>query len=187
MSAASNGDYGWLDQFAAEAAPRHQFAPGLESVADGDYECQFGSCKMDRINQDHVVRCTLRLLSAGGREVELVYWLNKQVSVNDYLAEMLALGFPANTWGARAGQVPLSVAIPDCVRQLEGVHFRARKSSRIAPARPAEYGRPAQEERTFHSLFIAGRISGQPMSQRPAQAQPAPVAAPTGSNEDIPF
>ncbi len=185
------GEYADLDAYGREAAPQHQFAPGLDTVPDGDYDVQFGSVKLDRINNDRVVRSVLHL---AGRAIEYLWWLNKQPSVNGFLADMAALGFPAHTWGSRPGQTPLSAAIPGCVATLEGVRFRAVKSSRKTQAKPAQMGQAAQEARTFHELHIHGRLAGAPMPNlgtAPADVpapQPVGVGAPGPDlSADIPF
>jgi hypothetical protein len=105
----------------------------------------------------------LYVLNLERRQIEHTYWLNKQASINSFLAEMAALGFPAHTWGGRAGQIPLSVAIPSTLPQMRGLRFRARKTSRFVAARPAGGGLPAREANTYHDLRIASRIRGAAM------------------------
>lgn len=190
----SAGEYADLDGFGQQAQAQHAFALGIETLPDGAYDCEVTSAQLDRAaNSDRIVRVNLRLLSAGGQEVQHTYWLNKQASVNGFLAELAALGFPAAQWGSGPGKVPLSAAIPEAVGRLRGVRFRAVKTSRHVPAQPAGMGRAAREAATYHDLRVSGRIQGAPM---PGPAQPAAPAAgggrlaPVGAGapgDEIPF
>lgn len=190
----SNGSwnsYADLDAYGAQAAPEHAFRPGIDTLANGDYEFEVENAALDQINSMRVMRLNLKVLPAA-RQVEQVYWLNRQEGVNGLLAEMAALGFPAHTWGSGPGKTPLSVAIPDCVGRLRGVRFRGSKTSR-----PGKQG-----GQSYHDLHISGRLGGAPMppvtptpspNGRPGlPPQPVPMVPPTRpagtyDSNDIPF
>jgi hypothetical protein len=153
-----NQSFAELDQWGDEARPEYAFRPGLDTVNPGDYDFEIVDAKMDRIKNMPVIRVGLRLLNAGGRQVEQVYWLNAQAGVNAFLADMAALSFPAAKWGNGQGQVQLSVAIPELMPKLVGVKFRAMKAT--------EQGSDTSKK-PFHKLYINGRISGTPMPTLP--------------------
>src|SRR5262249_14593109 len=134
---------------------------------------------LDKLQGATVVRAPIQLLTAGGRVIEHVYWLNKQASVNGFLAEMAALGFPAQTWGTGPGKTPPCQASPGCVSRLEGVRFRATKSHRDIPAKAAWAGQAAREAATYHDLHIGGRVQGAPMPAIGAVPTPAQPAQPS--------
>ncbi len=180
-----------LDSYGQEAAPRHAFTPNTESLSPGDYDCEFVEAALENRRGHKVCATKIRLLSHGGRIVEHTYWLNRQESVNGFLAEMAALNFPATTWGNGPGKVKLSDAIPAAVAKLPGIKFRATKSKR-------EDTRPEKKGTFYHDWFINGRIGGAAMpavspaaaAAQPQQQQPngAPVTAAAGYDpNDIPF
>lgn len=194
----SPGEYGDLDGWGREAAPTHAVALGIETLPNGDHDCEVIAAEITHAaNRDRVVN--LHLVVQGGRKVQHTYWFNRQQGVNAFLADMAALGYPAQTWGSGPGKVPLSQAIPDCVARLRGVRFRAAKTSRHVDAKPASMGRAAEEAKTYHDLRISGRITGAPMPaigpapppHQPAQqpVHPAIPAVPAGmlADDQIPF
>lgn len=185
----NGNDYADLDNFGGGAVPQHAFAPGLNTLADGAYDMVFGTCKLDKAEGASIVRCAIHV---DNRVIEHTYWLNRQQSVNGFLAEMAALGFPAQQWGSGPGKTALSLAIPWCVAQLEGVRFRAVKSHRDVPAKPAWAGQPAKEAATYHDLHISGRLGqGAPMPAIAPVTTPAhPPLQPVGVGpgyDPIPF
>jgi hypothetical protein len=177
------GEYADLDAWGAAAVPQYQILPGLDSVPNGDYDCRLGACELGHAGSERVLRAALHV---GGRVVEYIWWLNRQEAVNRFLADMAALGFPARDWGSAPGKKPLSVAIPECARALEGVRFRASKTSRRDK-------RPGKENEVYHDLHISGRIDAAPMPSAPAaQARAEPAAAGVaagvaGDDSDLPF
>lgn len=201
-------EYADLDNFGREAAPQRQFAAGLESIPDGDHQFKVERAIMDKINQNTVIRTELRALSAGGRCVEYIWWLNRQPSVNACLADFALLGFSAQNWGSKPGQVPLSQAIPQAVRELNGVTFRAVKATRTSRAEPPLPGQQPKEPPVYRDLHIAGRlgtaapmpsVAGTQVAQAPAGhavVQPAQsgsfsptqqAASASAGYDDIPF
>ena len=137
---------------------------------------------MDHIEEDTIVRVGLHL-SSDGRQLEHTYWLNRQSSVNAFLAEMAALGFPASSWGSGPGKVALSEAIPWCVARLKGLRFHANKTSRHVEAQPGGMGKPAREAKTYHDLRIQTRITGRP---QPGPREPAQPQAPRRASSPSP-
>ena len=145
-----------LDSFGTHATPQHQFSQGLESVPDGDHTCRFVEAEIVTRQGHKMVRCDVEFPDLH-RTIEHIYWLTRQESVNAFLAEMSALGFPAHTWGTGGGKIPLSQAIPQCVTSLSGIAFRAVKTTRVVPAKPASFGQPAKDAATYRDLRIQGR------------------------------
>lgn len=186
-----------LDTFGAQAAPQRMVTPGLESIPDGDHDFEVIAATLGKAAGHTVARCELRVLTANGRTIEYTWWLNRQESVNAFLADMVSLGYPAQGWGSGPAKTPLSQAIPQAMTKLQGVRFRATKATRHVPAKPAANGMPAKEAATYRDLHISGRIAGTPMPSAPAAPQqhlPPQGGAPTqlahqplGQDSEIPF
>lgn len=169
-----------LDNFGGDYQAQAKFRPGLETLANGEYDFEFTEAKLDRINDDLVMRTGLKV--NGARVIERVWWLNTQDALNRFGADMLALGFDADRWGP-ANNRPLSREVPKVVARLPGVRFRGTKASRPK----LDFAKQPTGEH-WHDLHISGRVSGQvspPTQQTPHRnAQPA-GSAPAGGN--IPF
>ena len=169
-----------LDAYSTDYRPEHAFRANLDTVADGDYDCLVIEATLENNVAGLICRATLEMSSARGgpaRVVDHTYWLNRQQSVNAFCAELVALGFPAQTWGSGTGKTPLSQAIPAVVPQLRGARFRATKSSRVVASKT-----PHQPSATYHDLRIHGRLGASVMGQV------APPMPPLGrSLEEIPF
>ncbi len=171
-------DFSSLDYYGTEAQPQHAFKNKIDLLANGEYEFEITDAALDRINSDDVIRVGLKMQASA---FEYIYWLNKQNAINAFLAEMLALGYPANTWGSGAGKVLLSNAIPACVKTLPGKRFRAAKTSRDDTR--------STPPKTYHEIRIIGMAGSRSM---PSGGAAGPVHAaqnsvPVGNESGIPF
>jgi hypothetical protein len=173
-------DFADLDSFGGEYKPQAAFRPNLETLPNGEYDCEVVEATLDKINNDRIIRVALRV--GPGRVVEHLYWLNKQEGINRLGAELCVLGFDADRWGPAYNR-PLSVELPKVVAKLKGMKFRAAKTSR-------KDNRPGYQDRVYHDLHISCRLDGRPMPPLAPPAAPTPAAAaavPTGSDDEIPF
>lgn len=182
-------DFGDLDNYGGDYVPQAAFRPGLETLANGEYDFEFAEAKLDKIKGDTVLRASLKV--NGGRTVEYLWWLNKNEAVNRFGADMVTLGFDADRWGPAHGR-PLSREIPAVAAKLRGVKFRGVKASR--PRTDFLTKQPTGEH--WHDLHIGCRIDGRPMPplNSPTRQTAAPAAGmnrlpagPDPDDEKIPF
>ena len=178
--------FGDLDDFGGAYKPETAFRRSIDTLADGPYDFQIVSAALERTQQTQDRICRIVLQVIGGPTVEWTEWLNNERAVCGFGADMAALGFPAHTWGAGPGKVPLSKAIPECVGKLPGIKFRAQKTSR-------KDTRPGMGDKVYHNLAISCRIEGRPMpaatppaQPTPNESHPLPTSVGAASNE-IPF
>lgn len=167
------GEYEDLASFDGNFSPQAQFRPGLDTLADGDYDLTVVDAALDKAKGDRILRLGLRTQT--GMVVERVYWLTTQEAMNRLGADLLALGFPANTWGS--GGKTLATELPAAVAKLPGLKFRGTKKARIS----------AKDNKTYHELYVCGRIQGAPMPAAAPVRAPAPAAAPVPADDRIPF
>lgn len=174
------GEYDDLASFDNNFTPQAMYRPGLDVLSDGDYDFTITDAVLDRAkNGQRILKLGLRTHLGG--TVERTYWLTTQETMNRLGADLLLLGFPANTWGA--GKKSLGTELPACVEKLPGIKFRGVKRAK-----------PGSDGKTYHELYISGRISGAPMpppvAGHPAKtdgAVPAAAAAGGGDDSNIPF
>lgn len=162
-----------IGRFDPQFKPQAGFQPGIDTLADGNYEFAVVSAKLERTQQtgEPILKTVLRVLPAGAT-VEWAHFFSKQEQVNRLGADLEALGFPV-------GGKPFSAFLRDTLPKLGGLKFSACKRSR-----------PKQNSTDkFHDLHVSARRpaqSGPPPAARPAPA-PTPAAAPAKSEESIPF
>jgi hypothetical protein len=143
----ANGDYSWLDARANDFKPEHAIRPGLEALADGDYDFEIVDAVLTTSHSGKDI-INLGLSPNGGSAIQHTYWLENQL--NAFGADCLTLGFQADKWGK---QVPLSQAIPETLGKLIGVRFRGKKVTKASK----------DAGKVWHNLHINSRISGRPM------------------------
>jgi len=158
--------YADLDGYGGDYRPEHAFKAGIDTLVDADYDCQILGAALDRARGDLICRISLKL--ASGATVEWTHWLNKQIGVNAFCADLAVLGFDADRWGP-AHNRPLSQEIPKAVARLPGLKFRAHKSSREVPSKI-----PGAAATTYHDFRVLCRIDGQPMPALVPVQAPAP-------------
>lgn len=175
-------DFSDFDNYGEQFKPKHAFRAGLDTLSNGDYDFEITDAALDRTTNGTRI-CRLGLKTSQGRQVESTYWLNKQQEFNKFGADVALLGFPSEKWG-QPGH-PLSKVIPETVAKLQGLKFRATKSSR-------QDSRPGNTT-MYHELHIACRLDGRPMPPLTppvngqgvgASPKQAETAGPSG---DIPF
>jgi hypothetical protein len=173
-------EYDWLDSYESEYKAQKAFRPGFDTLPEGDYELAVTDAAFDQIGGKPVVRVVLQVLPAGAC-VERVYWVERQQEMNSLCADLLTLGFPANTWGAAHGK-PLKVELPRALSALIGYRIRARKTTR--------QGTGTNAGKVFPNLDIACRVTGTTAPMPPVP----PVMPPPGGQaqavhipEDVPF
>lgn len=172
----SADNYDDLNEFNKEAKPERAFPLDLDGLPNGTYEFVVEKAELTHAGNGSRV-CELRLRPDGGAVVRQTHWINDQRGMNKFLADLLALGFPANNWG-RGGQ-PLGTALPAAVAKLPGRRFKGVKTSNKAKD---------GTEKVFHDLHIGSVVNGAPMPQAPAAPSPQPVAAGVGApDDDAPF
>lgn len=152
-----------------DGQPRKEFLPGIDTLPPGDYVLTINAAAQDtaktRNGDKALVRLTLG--TEDGRQVEHAYWLDSQTALNIFAADMVVLGFPVADWHA-AGKLP-SQWVPDVVRGLVGIRFKARRKDS-----PGQNG-----GQVFHRLYV---------NQSLGYAAPTPpMPGDTQNDDDIPF
>lgn len=146
-------NYDYLDSYEQEYKPEQRFEADLSTVTDGDHEFAVQSAEIKTTKNGKPI-LEVRLKVDGGNVIKHSWWHEQQEDLNAMCADLGALGFPAHTWGK--GGVPLSKAIPEAVKQLQGRVFRAVKKT----DKPTE-GKHAGK--VFHKLYISGLVKASTM------------------------
>jgi hypothetical protein len=149
----------------ADFVPQAERRPGLDALANGDYDLEVVEAELARTEKtrDVILRTALRVLPAGGVH-EHVYFFRSQEAVNRLGADLVTLGFEVPH--------PFSQHLPGIVARLKGVRFRARKAES-----------KGKDGWTFHNLFVNSRLAGSP---QPAAGGPQPAIA-SSNSDDVPF
>lgn len=152
-------------------------APGLETLADGEYQFQIAAAEVARTEQtrEAIFRMNLLVLagpSGIGSTVERVNFFAKQQNVNILGGDLVALGFDAELW--RPPARPFSIEFAKVLPLLVGVRFQGRKTHKVVG------------ERTYHNLYIRSKLGVTGVSSRAKAAAPVvPTAWPP--DDSLPF
>lgn len=176
----SHDTYDDLASFDDDYKPEKPFRPGIDTLADGDYEMEIVEANLAHASTgDRVLNLDLRV--NGGTVVQHTYWLKTQAGMNSLGADLCTLGFDANKWGKTGGK-SIKEALPESVKKLPGIRFKCTKKRRD--------GSGANAGKVYHDIYINARISGRSMpaassgfNELPdsAPVNPQPVGAPAGS------
>lgn len=153
-------EYNELSQFSGAFTPAAAMRPGLDSLADGEYDFEITAAELTRTPKDNelIFRFSLRVISTG-QTVEKVYFFRSQQNVDFLGADLCALGIDADQWKPPAR--PLEKELPAALPKLRGVRFRGKK---VTAANSKDHAKP------FHNLYINNRLA--------AGAMPAPALSP---------
>lgn len=171
-----------LAQFDRDYNPSGGRRPGLDMLADGNYDFEIVSASLDRTERtnDLIFRLGLKVL-ATGQACESVYFFASQQNVDILGSDLTSLGLDADQW--KPPTRPFSREIVAACPKLVGIHFRAKKVTK-----------PGRDGKTFHNLQSISRLAGNAASS----VSPPPPYTPNMFNEpaatgaavtpdDIPF
>lgn len=172
--------YDDLASFDGDLRPEYPVTAGIDTLMDGDYLFEITEASLEQTEKSRERILRLMLL-VNGRRVEKAYFFKKQGSVNSLMADLVALGFDADKWGA-AHKRSLAVELPKAVAKLKGIKFRATK----------RFDKRGESGEGYHNLYIAGRVAGAngngttpaPSSGQTPRQQTLATAA---TSEKIPF
>jgi len=187
-----------LKKFDAEYAPEGGITPGPESLPDGEYDFQITSADVEKTKKSGmpILRMGLRVVGGAldGRTLERASFLDKQKGINRLGADLITLGFDADTWTMAHGK-SFGDELRAAIQRLAGVTFSGKKVTSDDVDQNGDH---------YHNIYINSltRLAGMP--QRPAPAvSPAPHpswkpppdnglfvpggTAPAYSDDDIPF
>ena len=162
---ATNTDYAWADSyneaFTPQAGTNYN---GLESIADGDYDCTILTAKFDTTkNGMKILKLEVRF-DALGKVAEKPYFFENADNVNRWGGDMATLGFPAGEWGKK---VPLSQAFPLAIAGLPGKRFKGSKKA----------SQSKDGQKTYHNLYVNAPLSANGSAVAPvAYSSPADEA-----------
>ena len=167
-----------LERYNNELHPNQQLL-GVDSLDDGNYDFEILRAEFDRTPEQRslVVRATLKILSgpteknaAAGLVLERLWFLDKLTNAERFAGDLKSLGFDVDQWKPPAR--PFSQEVARAVPRLQGLRFRARKSTR------------RDGEKVYHNLNLVGAVKnggpGSPPSAPPPAPRPAPQAPPAG-------
>jgi hypothetical protein len=169
-----------LSRYDQDYVPQAGRRPGLDSLADGDYDFMIQGADLSRTEQkrEPILRLELKTLLAGN-VIEHVYFFRTQDNVDRLGADLCTLGFDADQWTSQNGR-RFSAELPAAVARLTGVRFRGHKTTVV------------KDGKTYHNLYVNARLAGTPMPgssgpPRPSRPAPQPAASTTNRDEEIPF
>lgn len=156
-----------LGQFDKEFKPGA--GSGLESLADGDYECVIEEAKLIELKDNSgailKTKCTILSGPADGHQFRQEWWINSADKAGMLGADLKKLGFDTDQW---KGDRAFSVEIEKAVKLMEGLKMKFSKK--------ANEGKKGTENegRTFHNLRVIGRgQDGQPAAFGPKELDAA--------------
>lgn len=156
-------------------APGGDRRPGVESLADGDYDFEIRSATLEMLSDKPVLRLGLQVAEGGGgvRMLDHLFWIDSQVKANIVGAFLVGLGIPADQWREFSEELPGAVAI------LRGITFVGTKKTNQSKDGGKE----------FHNLYVKSVIGGggKRNTQRPAPQQPSQQYGPPDDDGEIPF
>ncbi len=177
-----------LSRFDEEFEPDDARRPGVDCLDDGDYDFEIVAAALDRttLKQELILKMNLKILkgkaAAVGNVVEHGYPLGTSKGCNRLGSDLATLGFDTDLW--KAPERPFSVELLKAIPAIKGRCFKGHKQANPGTDRE---GQP----KTFHNLYINGRIPSPTSNGAPVSA-PAPVVYPDASQQmeddsDIPF
>ena len=166
--------YDELSQFDQTFTPQSGIRPGIDSLPDGDYDCEIITADIGRTEKTNELILRLGLRTNVGAVVEYAYFFRTQQSVDILGGDLVTLGFDADQWKPPAR--PFSTELPRVVPMLVGLRFRARKKTAQNQKDPSK---------PFHNLYVNQRLN-----TSAAPSGYVPTSAPTQASADsdpIPF
>jgi hypothetical protein len=169
-----------LSRYDRDYVPQAGRRPGIDTLADGDYDFLIQGAILDRTEKNREPILKLELKAApGGNVIEHAYFFRTQDNIDRLGADLCTLGFDADQWTAQNGR-RFSAELPAAVARLTGLRFRGHKTT------------VQKDGKTFHNLYVNARLAGTPMPgasgpSRPSRPAPQPVAAAPNRDQDIPF
>jgi hypothetical protein len=184
-------DFGDVDRMQKEYTPDlNQRLPGPDLLPDGTYRLAILEAELTKTqkNPETIFRLKVRVLQgpegSAGAVIERATFFRQVDSMNRLGGELVALGLDADKWGKR-GPTWSQECLAACPK-LKGVQCAAYKTTTKAEAKPGV------EAKTYHNLYINGRIGGAPVPP-PAQEfnefrngssrEPANTQTPTPTSE----
>jgi hypothetical protein len=175
------------DQY--QPAERNVQYPGLEALTDNqeyDFTIQDAELTVTPKTKDVIFRLILRVdkgpLAHMGLVVQSTYFFDKAERTGYLGADLITLGFDADTWKKEHGKA-FSTELANAIPRMNGIRFAAKKVSK-----------EGNEGKTFHNIYINRRLGAASLPSSPPSANgPAktPVPATTGpgptDDNDIPF
>ena len=137
--------------------PEAAFAPGLDTLPDGDYDFAVQGAHLDRTKNTNDLILRVALKVAQGSIVEKSYFFKTQTGVNQLGADLCALGLECH------GKRPFSEELKTAILRLPGIHFRAKKTT---------------DKNGYPNLYIAGRTTGATVTPTPPPAKPLATPPP---------
>jgi hypothetical protein len=169
-----------LSRYDQDYVPQAGRRPGLDSLADGDYDFAIQGADLARTEKTRqpILRLELKVVP-GGQILEHVYFFSEQRNVDRLGADLCTLGFDADQWTAQNGR-RFSAELPAAVARLTGIRFRGHKVT------------VTKDGKTHHNLYVNARLAGTPMPgaagpPRAPRPVPQPAAAAPNRDQDIPF
>jgi hypothetical protein len=176
MSVAITAALADFDSGFSTETPGGDRRPGVESLADGDYDFEIRSATLELLADKPVLRLGLQVAEGGGgvRMLDHLFWIDSQVKANIVGAFLVGLGIPADQWRQ------FSQELPRVVGTLRGMRFVGTKKTNTSK----------DGTKDFHNLYVKSVIGGgrgMRNTQRPAPQQPSQQYGPPDDDGDIPF
>lgn len=162
-----------ISRYDADYRPDAGIRPKVDTLPDGDYDFEILDAILGRTQNSNDAILKVGLKVQGGTVVEKAYFFGDQAAINRLGADLMALGF-------REFERPqsFSAALKAALPKLKGVRFRARKMTDTS----------SSNGKTYHNLYIAGRLPAAGAASPPPAGRPVQQPAPAASNsEAIPF
>lgn len=143
-------------------APGGDRRPGVESLADGDYDFEIRAATLELLGGKPVLRLSLQTVD---RLIDHLFWIDSQVKANILGSFLVGLGIPADEWQR------FSKELPKVVGSLRGIKFVGTKKTST--------GKGGDKE--FHNLYVKSLIA---KGRKPAPSQ---QFGPPDDDGDSPF
>ncbi len=125
--------------------------PKLENLADGDYDFTILTANQKETKNGHdliELECRCEETNQIVPKTYFVSGDRAQEQIDRFSGDCGTLGFPVGTWGKA---VKLSVAIPQCLKQLAGKRFAGTKKTNRSG------------EKEYHNLYINAALPDAPI------------------------
>ncbi len=167
-----------LEAFDRDFAPDGGRRPGVDSLADGDYDFEIVHAELTKTEKTNeaILKLDLRVAGEGAAGVvRYAYLFRSLTGVNVLGSDLCTLGFDADQWKPPAR--PLSRELPRAVPLLPGIRFRGKKKTTPNPKDPTK---------PYANLYVNQKLdgSGPPPAYAPEGATSSP---PVADNDPIPF
>jgi hypothetical protein len=162
-----------IEKFDAEYKPDGGISPGPESLPDGEYDFEITAATLTKTANKGVplLRLMLRVIGGAldGRTLERPSFLDKQKGIDRLGADLVTLGFNAETWNTAHGK-RFSHELVAALPRLAGVTFSGKKTTSDQVDKNGE---------PYHNIYINSlvRLTDMPQRQAASSLHPQPSRA----------